>query len=1565
MYAQLRHFDIYLPLAASAIRQFPCNAMESPHIYHQVRPLSLPKSSQSNVTNNRTPTEHIPRISSRHRGSWKSDEEHSQFGSHLNGHRRTNGSSNGGSNHRSRSAHSPSSSQAGSRRSSGRPLSASYAHRPLPPPPQLPRYHFGCLLRNNLLPMPPGLVAKSNLSGSRFIASKVSPSAGDVKVILCVKMPTTTTNTQASSLIDGASSTPCVMIDPRRKQVTLVHPAPTRRRFGLTAPKMFSFDSVYTQDDPLAEVCSTALTDAVYSVVHGTDSCVLCFGHAKTSKSRTMLGSDTSVASLGVIPCAIAWLFRLVGEQKEVTKTRFSVRVSAVEVFGHEESFKDLLQDSAFESGDDHLQGPAPSSYLRDSSPNSKNRSMSNSTNPNDNTPAARLSQVLDKLSEIRAPTAGHAAHLLDVALANRAQNTPISHTLFTLHVYQYKVEKNGAGTEVSGGRSRLQLLYLGCGRYGSKEIGQAQDQSSTSKSLSLANIANVLLGLLTGQRQLPHRESAVTQLLREGMTGNHAQPCIIAHASGQQQHYSETLQVIQLASKLHRLRRRRVGSSGGSSTGGSNWNTSIGGTTSDSSTSSRGFRSRLSARPRLGRSSFGASTTDYTSSSEQSCAGDTVIYLGGASETESSLGPRGLADGSVVHSADEWKNYANSSEEGTLQRPFSAGKTRIGRSLSQSENGGTLRSSGLIKRVTPRTNATAWPRAAAVRKGKEVVSSTEETWVDGPNAMVMKGQQTASQTTCTEKSQSQPPPPAPPYFGVTHHIIPQNQVQATEIPKVFVALPVEQKNSTEIDSANTPTELHIKEPTYASIDEMKQSGQSSESSSCSTSESTSGSSDNENDQERTPMKSSGGNSTGGGVGGGGRGFAVLSDISERTEETEGGTSAPSSIAGGAHEERENTLLDLAIQQSNLMNANEQDGQGEKRTISWCLNDTFSEYPQISFLQSNYATPQLEHKSIKLQITTPKMNETATPVHQPRVKCIQSPGFVEKGVSTDPSVIEPKVTQLPTPSSDRSRHSPRRRKHSNTASSFDRVAAWVKDVSTDLEHVEADPTRPSPSRTPAQSQPESRSSSCHRSCCSRRHRSHRKRRTRRHHHSHHHRHHETTCSKCARDSCALCEAQAEKCCSKACHKCSYYDEHRGKHASESLNHGSSCSNPPKPEASSKSPTAPVIVQANQQHNGAQKALSTFPSPLVMQRTVSFPWMQPQMTRSSTVHSTPCQPQQAHQAYWPPMYAPQTPQVPVQQTNPMQYYPWSLPTSPYLQNSMQAWSAQLPVPSTAASDLSQAAPPQSHYAYPRRPSDSVDVGTPTHTTLSSASELPQDVKKSRFFTLPSILCTLRRWHARRKERKSKKAVEVTAAEKTPVIDDQRNMPMRSSASLPGAYSRNDFQRRPSSDQGIVGTTQYHQHYPATTTTINHHQMYPQMCAGDPSSFMNQMQQSLSTYRTSRSVGISHKDSRGDRGSSGYESYRQGMTTGSAGGGPGCSSEVSSAHTDSVDSCSSGCPQQQMQQCQYNLQKSQQGICCPSQPFYATNQQPMPYMPQSMTSPGHQSFPMAITSSNLIR
>lgn len=63
-------------------------------------------------------------------------------------------------------------------------------------------------------------------------------------------------------------------------------------------------------------------------------------------KTYTMVG-DESPLRLGIIPCAISWLFRLINEQKEHTGARFSVRVSATEVTGKHEILKDLLADIA------------------------------------------------------------------------------------------------------------------------------------------------------------------------------------------------------------------------------------------------------------------------------------------------------------------------------------------------------------------------------------------------------------------------------------------------------------------------------------------------------------------------------------------------------------------------------------------------------------------------------------------------------------------------------------------------------------------------------------------------------------------------------------------------------------------------------------------------------------------------------------------------------------------------------------------------------------------------------------------------------------------------------------------------------------------------------------------------------------------------------------------------------------------------------------------------------------------------------------------------------------------
>ena len=96
-----------------------------------------------------------------------------------------------------------------------------------------------------------------------------------------------------------------------------------------------------------SELCSQSLTEIIQSVVNGADGCLFCYGHARLGKTYTMIGIDDSPQNLGVIPSAIAWLFRLINEQKAHTQARFSVRVSAVEVTGKQEHLKDLLADDA------------------------------------------------------------------------------------------------------------------------------------------------------------------------------------------------------------------------------------------------------------------------------------------------------------------------------------------------------------------------------------------------------------------------------------------------------------------------------------------------------------------------------------------------------------------------------------------------------------------------------------------------------------------------------------------------------------------------------------------------------------------------------------------------------------------------------------------------------------------------------------------------------------------------------------------------------------------------------------------------------------------------------------------------------------------------------------------------------------------------------------------------------------------------------------------------------------------------------------------------------------------
>ncbi|XP_039283738.1 kinesin-like protein CG14535 isoform X2 [Nilaparvata lugens] len=386
----------------------------------------------------------------------------------------------------------------------------------------------------------------------RRLGAKEQPthSVGKVKVTLRLSK-------EPSQGKDGQAF---LSLDKRKKQVTLMEPSPPSaastaappedRLLGVNAPKMFAFDAIFTDEDSQIDMCSSVLGDVVHAVVSGSDGCVFGFGYPNLGKSHTMIGTPDSP---GVTPMAIAWLFKSIQEQKQRTGARFSMRVSAMEV--HNNSVHDLLASYVTD------EEQSPGMYLRDD-------------------PLLGM-QILNS-SELRAPTAEKAAFYLDSAIA--AKQSCDSHLIFSLHVYQYSVAGRGG---VSGGRSRLHCLDLsGTGKFTPSAVG------------------GVLLAIFNSQKHIPHRDQRMAQALKECLGSVTCHVAMVAHVSPDVSHYVETLATIQLASRIHRMRRRRFKFTGGSGGGARDI-------------------------PDTGRVS---GSSECPSSSEQSA--DTVIYMGGPDRT-------------------------------------------------------------------------------------------------------------------------------------------------------------------------------------------------------------------------------------------------------------------------------------------------------------------------------------------------------------------------------------------------------------------------------------------------------------------------------------------------------------------------------------------------------------------------------------------------------------------------------------------------------------------------------------------------------------------------------------------------------------------------------------------------------------------------------------------------------------------------------------------------------------------------------------------------------------------
>nr|XP_057947697.1 kinesin-like protein KIF26B isoform X2 [Doryrhamphus excisus] len=362
--------------------------------------------------------------------------------------------------------------------------------------------------------------------------SKDSPNVGKVKVVLRVN-PTT-----------NEGQPPVLHVDPCKKRAILLEPVcqsspRTRTASSGDLLKAFHYDAVYPQDSSQTEVCSGVLADVIRCVLSGSDGCVLGLGCADVGSWSSMVGNAESIQKLGLIPCAISWLYSAIEKRREKTWTDMTVSVSAVELCcGEEDTLRDLLGEVA----------PPSLGSIHDS-------------------PRAHIRLQEDPIhgiqlrnhNRVKAVTAERAASLLDVAIAARRHNdftTFLSHSsimFFTLHVQPPRTESNTTG-KGSRGPTKLTMIDVCSGMKGG--VGYVKNKPPHSE------LGPVVLSLLSGNKTIPKKGSKLAMLLRESLSHANCHTAVVAQVANSLALLQETTSIIQLASRIRRTQKRTKSSS-------------------------------------------------------------------------------------------------------------------------------------------------------------------------------------------------------------------------------------------------------------------------------------------------------------------------------------------------------------------------------------------------------------------------------------------------------------------------------------------------------------------------------------------------------------------------------------------------------------------------------------------------------------------------------------------------------------------------------------------------------------------------------------------------------------------------------------------------------------------------------------------------------------------------------------------------------------------------------------------------------------------------------------------
>ncbi|KAM4522751.1 kinesin-like protein KIF26B [Odontesthes bonariensis] len=385
--------------------------------------------------------------------------------------------------------------------------------------------HFSTCFREIIQKNPPTIPSCLLQAATR---TKDSPDVGKVKVVLRV----------SRMLSEGQSQPPVLRIDPSKKRVTVMEPViknppyttMTLGREGKSPLKTFNFDAAYSQDSSQAEVGAGVLSDVIRCVLSGTDGCVLGLGCTDVGSWSSMVGSGENIQKLGLIPCAISWLYSAIERRREKTWTDLTVSVSAIELCcGDEDTLRDLLGEVA------------PSSGSVQDSPKAHVKVQED--------PVYGIQ--LRNHNRVKALTAERAASLLDAAIAARRHPdfiTYLCHSsimFFTFYVQPPRTESSTIG-KGSRGTTKLTMIDVCSGMR-----GMIKNKPPHSE------LGPIVVSLLSGHKNIPSKSSKLTMLLQESLARANCHIAVLAQVADSLAHLQETFSTIQLASRIRRTQKR------------------------------------------------------------------------------------------------------------------------------------------------------------------------------------------------------------------------------------------------------------------------------------------------------------------------------------------------------------------------------------------------------------------------------------------------------------------------------------------------------------------------------------------------------------------------------------------------------------------------------------------------------------------------------------------------------------------------------------------------------------------------------------------------------------------------------------------------------------------------------------------------------------------------------------------------------------------------------------------------------------------------------------------------